>query len=76
MSAASSSRKPTRPPFEVKVAETRDEVEACFDIRVEGQSMSEVLSTPFICWCATAAHADGTVFHVEQGFSLDDEIDQ
>ena len=30
------SSKPERPGYEVKVAETRDELEACFDIRVEG----------------------------------------
>lgn len=31
------SSKPERPAFELKAAETRDELEACFDIRVEGR---------------------------------------
>jgi hypothetical protein len=34
--ASTSTTKPERPAYEVKIAKTRDEVEACFDIRVEG----------------------------------------
>ncbi|WVQ84096.1 hypothetical protein IAT38_006241 [Cryptococcus sp. DSM 104549] len=41
----------TRPPFLLKVAQSKEEIEACYDIRVE-------------------------VFCVEQGFSLDTEIDE
>lgn len=37
------SSRPERPDFELKVAETRDELEACFDIRVEGV----LLPTPY-----------------------------
>jgi hypothetical protein len=36
--ASTSTNKPERPAYEVKIAKTRDEVEACFDIRVEGRS--------------------------------------
>jgi hypothetical protein len=34
------SSKPARPQYEVKIAKTRDEVEACFDIRVESEFKS------------------------------------
>ena len=27
----------TRPPYEIKVAKTKDEIEACYDIRIEGK---------------------------------------
>ena len=70
MTSDPSTSMPTRPAYEVKVAGTRDEVEACFDIRVEGESAFFRLSV------AVGNVADHAVFHVEQGFSLDDEIDQ
>jgi hypothetical protein len=35
------SSKPARPQYEVKIAKTRDEVEACFDIRVESEFKSK-----------------------------------
>jgi hypothetical protein len=35
-SASTNNSRPERPAYEVKIAKTRDEVEACFDIRVEG----------------------------------------
>ena len=54
--ASTSTTKPERPPYEVKIAKTRDEVEACFDIRVEGA-----------LWYLKHEHiADSLVFHVEQ----------
>jgi hypothetical protein len=40
--ASTSSTKPERPAYEVKIAKTRDEVEACFDIRVEGTYISKI----------------------------------
>lgn len=35
-SASTNKPKHEKPAYEVKIAKTRDEVEACFDIRVEG----------------------------------------
>ena len=36
---STSTDRPERPAYECKIAKTRDEVEACLDIRVEGMSM-------------------------------------
>jgi hypothetical protein len=40
--ASTSTSRPERPAYEVKIAKTRDEVEACFDIRVEGTYISKI----------------------------------
>jgi len=54
--ASTSTTKPERPAYEVKIAKTRDEVEACFDIRVEGT----------LSYHEHEHIADWIVFHVEQ----------
>jgi hypothetical protein len=49
---STSTDKPERPAYQVKIAKTRDEVEACLDIRVEGMSMSTGLSTGVRLTCS------------------------
>lgn len=41
-SASSSTTKAQRPEYTVKVAESKDEIEACLDLRVEGEISQSV----------------------------------
>ncbi|KAK4689805.1 hypothetical protein P7C73_g281, partial [Tremellales sp. Uapishka_1] len=57
----------SRPPYTIKVAATKDEIEACYDIRVEGGSGLLDLDP--------ITDAVRVVFVVEQGYPHDTEID-
>lgn len=81
----SGSSSPVRPPYTLKLANTKNEVEACYDIRMEGTSAlcvfffeTSISAETFFLKKKTADKAlqCDTVFCVEQGFSVEDEMDE
>lgn len=47
----SSSNRPVRPSYTLKLANTKNEVEACYDIRMEGASTLRLLPFLFFFFC-------------------------
>lgn len=80
----SGSNSSVRPPYTLKLANTKNEVEACYDVRMEGTSAlcvfffeTSISVGPFSKKkTADKALQYDTVFCVEQGFTVEDEMDE